>query len=435
MQLSRNTLLILGGIIILILVVVLMAFGILPGLRTSTQVQGNFTFWSTEPEDMWRPIFNNLQKQLPGIKITYVQKSPETFRDELTQAQANLQGPDIWAMPGSYLRKDVAKLSAAPATFITPDSFQNTFADTATQEVVFSSQVWGIPLTLSTLGLYSNTDMLNSAGITNPPEDWDAIKEAAKFLTKRDDRGKITQSGIALGLSSNIRFAPEIFLSLLWQQGGDVLSSDAKTVALNENAQVENRRIAPAEDALSFLSEFSNPSLPHGGWLSSFPEAESQFALEKVAMIIGDEKTRQRILEKNPKLNFRITPLPQARDARVKKLFGATRVLVISRITQNSASAWAWALAFTAADNIKPFLDATISLSPRRDLSNIQRQDSRLRPFANQILSARTWPDPDPDKTRKIFQNMIEAVGLGRQTTLNAVEQASQKLKLTIGKQ
>ncbi len=433
MNLPKNTIFFLSIIGLVVVLLFLVLTGVLPGLRNPRVETVTFTFWSTEPEAVWKTTLEKMAQSLPAVKINYAQKPESTFRQELVEAQASLRGPDFWIMPGNLLQKDSEKITPVPLEILNPANLQDAYVDGVSQEITFDHRVWGIPITFSTLALYTNTTLLNSAGIVAPPTDWNEFKEATKFLTQRDERGKIIQSGAALGLSSNVFAAPELFLSLLWQQGGEVIT-DGKVV-LEEGVLSGTERFAPAESALQFLAEFSNPALPQGGWLPVFGNSEDEFAQERVAMIIGDEKTQQRLLEKNPRLQFKITPLPQPRDARNKVLFGTTRVLVISRIAANQGRLWPFIQALSQPNAIQNYLTATISLSPRRDLIGVARQDVRLRAFADQILVARSWPDQDPQRTRPVFKEMIEQVGSGRQTALQAVHQAQQKLRLIYGTQ
>ena len=48
------------------------------------------------------------------------------------------------------------------------------------------------------------------------------------------------------------------------------------------------------------------------------------------------------------------------------------------------------------------------------------------------MLIARSWPNPDPARINPILENMIDSVGIGRQTPSQAVTQVHQKLKLII---
>src|SRR3989344_9201430 len=202
MNLSKTALVaIFGGMALIVIIFLLQLSGVIDIFKTKNIPRGTLTLWASEPEEIWKPILEKVKGQLPGVKINFVSKPEDTLRQELIEAFASQQGPDIWIMPSELVRRDKDKILPLP---FAPETFRNNYIDTAEDELIFDSQVWGLPISFNTLALYSNTDMLNSAGIAKAPSDWDEIKEATKFLTKRDDRGRITQSGIALGPASNI---------------------------------------------------------------------------------------------------------------------------------------------------------------------------------------------------------------------------------------
>jgi len=55
------------------------------------------------------------------------------------------------------------------------------------------------------MALFYNKDLLDQAGVPEPPKNWEDFQKAVKKLTKFDKKsGKILQSGTSLGTGNNI---------------------------------------------------------------------------------------------------------------------------------------------------------------------------------------------------------------------------------------
>lgn len=96
---------------------------------------------------------------------------------------------------------------------------------------------YGIPLDIHPLGLYYNVDLLNKAGFSKPPETMQEFIQIAQACTKDlNGDGHPDQWGYALTKMMN----SNIFLSLLYQYGGKLISEDGSEPAYNspEGAQV-----------------------------------------------------------------------------------------------------------------------------------------------------------------------------------------------------
>ena len=64
-----------------------------------------------------------------------------------------------------------------------------------------NNYIFAMPLYSDTLALYYNKDLLSQAGIARPPRTWEELEIQVQTLTKIDEYGNITQSGISMGRS------------------------------------------------------------------------------------------------------------------------------------------------------------------------------------------------------------------------------------------
>lgn len=97
--------------------------------------------------------------------------------------------------------------------------------------VTINGDIWGIPTEINDYALLYNKDLFKQAGLTNPPKTWAELVEMAVKLTKKDEKGNITQYGIAFNSEDWQVVNP--FLTLLYSNGGQFLSEDLKKSLFN----------------------------------------------------------------------------------------------------------------------------------------------------------------------------------------------------------
>ncbi len=57
------------------------------------------------------------------------------------------------------------------------------------------------------MALYYNKDILGTAGIATPPKTWDDLAVDARKITKQDQTGYFSRSGVAIGTNTNVNKA------------------------------------------------------------------------------------------------------------------------------------------------------------------------------------------------------------------------------------
>jgi len=55
-----------------------------------------------------------------------------------------------------------------------------------------------------------------------------------------------------------------------------------------------------------------------------------------------------------------------------------------------------------------------------------------LGPYAAQALTARSWPEPDPDAVSAIFNDMIQSALKGTLSTSQILQQAEDKISILL---
>lgn len=281
-------------LVVLILVVLIgLAFSVLRSFSSSKNVtSGEITWWGLwEDPKVVAPLISEFEKSHSGVKVNYVKQSQKDYRERLTSAFAKGNGPDIFMFHNSWIPMFRNDFDSMPSSVINPADFANNFYKIYSSDLTVGNGIVGIPLMYDSLALYINEDIFNKAG-KSPPVTWDELRTLARQLTVKDDQGIITQSGVALGNTTNVDHWQEILALMMIQNGVSLSSPIGK----------------PAEDALTFYTIFSTVD---GVWDSTLPNSTQAFAGGKLAMYFGPSWRAFEIQASNPTLKFKTVPLPQ----------------------------------------------------------------------------------------------------------------------------
>ncbi len=393
--------------------------------------ESRITVWGELPAEGMNNILNTIVPSIDkSLSITYVEKSKETLATEFTEALASGIGPDLIITTQDKLVESNAKLLLIPYESVAERDFTETFVEEG-ELLLAADGFYGFPLLVDPLVMYYNRDLLSSAGESKPITYWDEIFSTSLKLSQRDSAGNITQSTIALGETRNIPNFKEI-LSLLFLQAGTpvmgFIGNDLRSV-LSDNMGLP---IAPADAALDFYTQFSNPSKAYYTWNRTLPSAQTHFTSGDSAYYIGLASEYNTIRSKNPNLNFSIASVPQSRVSGRALTYGNLYSVSITRGTRDVPGSLRAALILVSQEAALS-LSQAVSLPPaRRDLLSVRQTDALWPVLYQAAIQSRGWIDPDPEGSREVFREMIETVTSGRARTQEAINAGSRKLEALI---
>lgn len=407
---DKRRIIVIGAILVFVIVLVAaFLFGRQPQPRKAT-----LNFWGVIDEsDVWNELIANFNSQFPHITVNYIKKSPANFERQLLEALAIGRGPDIFTIPRDWLPAHKNKLYPAPDEILNFQSFKDNFVDAAIGDFSSEQKIYALPLFVDTLALYYNKDLFNKAGLAQPPKNWDDFQKYVIRLTVRSEASDILQSGAALGTAKNIEKAYDILRLLILQSKIDMVSLNG------------------GEKALAFYTQFAQPNAKLYTWNSRLPNSLDSFSQGKVAMIFDYASARERILNKNPNLNFAAAPMPQLKDAEKFINYADYWGLTVTLQSRNKLEAWQFIKFMTDRNVLYNYLQKAQRPSPRRDLSAFQQEDPNLKIFATQSLSAVSWYPADKLALDRIFEEMIESA-LGGSPLQEVIVEASKKINQLI---
>jgi len=429
MQLTRKQLVILGGIVAVVIVLVLIGLGIIPGLKVNpvTIKTTSLTVWGVE--DTAQELQSAVQSfagNHPGVTVAYRQFSdPETYYTSLIEALAAGAGPDIFAIRNTEVMRHLPKLVAMPKERLSLLTFRSTFAPVVERDFVLEGGIVALPLSMDTLALIYNRDRFNEAGIVSAPATWDDLVAIAPRLSAFDDSRRITRASIALG--GGTATVPKVLdiLSALFLQAG--------IIPVGPDWGSASFAASGAYDAVNFYLQFSNTGSPLYTWNEGMPNALDAFAQGRVAMTIDYARALPEIRERNPLLDFAVAPLPQQKAAERSKTMASYWGYAVSRQSKQGRLAWDFIVeTATNPQVVGAYLNASNRSPAMPKFIETYRDNPNLAVFAQQTLTADSWPMPNQDLVENIFSDMVTTVLENRSSVEIAVGRAQSDISRLI---
>ena len=389
---------------------------------------GAVTVWGTLPAAQMETLLITLRATDKTLQdVTYIEKSPESYNQELVSAMAAGTGPDLFFVEHDDLTAFADKILTIPYSMVSQRTFSATFVDEA-RLFAGSEGALALPFSIDPLVMYWNRDLFASAGVPSAPQYWNDFLTLAPRLTAYDTASAVSRSAAALGEWQNIANAKAILSALFLQAGVPVVSVGETGPYSSLGILPEGAVEAPAQSALRFYTEFANPSKSVYSWNRSLPEAQTAFAAGDVGVYFGFASEYETLRARNPNLNMGVEIVPQIQGGNASMTYGKLTGVSVSRTARNPQGAAAVAQRFVGGE-VAGYVVQYMGLLPaRRDLSLGTESSAVSSVLAQSVLIARGWLDPNPAETDIIFRTMVESVSSGRSTPAEAVDDASRLL-------
>jgi ABC-type glycerol-3-phosphate transport system substrate-binding protein len=469
-----------GRIILAMLVLFIMPIISGCGTTATSGYLVNLEIWGTfDDSTVYSEIIDQYKTINPYVgEIKYRKFSQTTYKQELLDALASGQGPDIFLIGNGWLPSFENKLEPAPLPLINEQDMRNNFPDVVVNDFMDGANAYGVPLSVDSMQLFYNRDMFNAAGIATPPKTWVEFQDDVKKLTRLNANGNFDQAGAAMGSGSNINRASDLLSVLMLQNGVDLPTKKGMLAKLDTGVVGRDGNVIQAgEKSLGFYTQFarlstlSNGMNPYYTWNNRQHYSIDAFAEGSVAMMFNYSWQMAEIKSKNPKLNFSVASIPQVTPESPSTyanywgyVVARNKVAPISNVGGQAVGAsipnevrvheaWQFLKFLTLKNNnnitlynaiTKKSKDFPISFDPafsylkktqypaaRRDLIESQKSDSNLGPFAAGNLIAKHWYQSDTEIVDKVFVDMIESVNRGDFSLREALELAKNKINYT----
>ncbi len=367
------------------------------------------TYWGLwEPPSIIKPLIEKYQKKHPYVKIKYELKDVrDHYREKLIARSQRGVGPDIFRFHNTWIPELKDILSYAPNKIISPEEFKNTFYPVHQKDLIIQNKIYGIPLEIDGLVLIYNEKILKAAGINTPPASWEDVLNVIQKTTVKNTKGEIITSGMAIGTAGNVEHFSDLFLLMLYQNGGDI-----KNLGSQEGVETlaSYRKFAEGPDAI---------------WNESLPNSVLAFTQEKVAMIIAPSWEVLVIKNINPEINVKTAPVPQIPGSKPLSL-ASYWVEGVAKQSKHQEEAWKFLKFLSQKENLTLLFEnqARIRLFgepyPRVDLNSKLLENPYLSAigkqaeyFTSSYGASRTYDNGLNDEIIQYLENAINAASQG----------------------
>lgn len=407
---------------------ILVFSGAIPIGNKSAGSLGKVVLWGTVPNTAISAAIKDFNDANPTFMVNYVQKSADTFDQDLLEASASGTGPDMFFLPDDLAFHYADKIFTIPYQSYSLSSFKNDFAS-AGEVFLTSLGILAFPMTIDPLVMYYNRSMLDANGVIYPPIYWDEMTAISPTLTKKDDSNKIIKSGIAFGQFSNVAHAKDILATLFMQAGNPIIKTQDGVFNSTLESSIGNFNLP---SILKFYTDFADPNNAVYSWNKSFPNSNDAFSREDLAFYFGYAGELQSLVNRNPNQNFFVAPMPQIRNSNSKITGARVTGLAISSFSKNFNTAFIAASLLATGDFALKLSTAGGIAPARRDLLANKPQDAFSPVFYNSALYGRSWLDPSPKDTDVIFSGMINGILSGSLSVTEAIKDANAKMSLLL---
>lgn len=406
----------------------------------------------------FQEIINAYKTIHPNITINYRKLRYQEYEKELLNAWAEDRGPDIFSIRNTWVREYQTKIEPLPPEItiayqftekslgikeetiveikkektLTPTDLKNNFLDVVYQDAVIGGKIYGLPLSVDTLVMFYNRDLLNNAGISLPPTDWRQFQSEVKKITLLARDNSIIQAGTALGAGENILHAPDIISILMMQNGARMTDSSGDATFDQIPPSQSGSNYNPGVEAVRFYTDFALPSREVYSWNLQMPSSRQAFAQGLVGFYFGYSSDVEYIESGSKgKLNYGLNKIPQI-EGNPEINFANYWLETVSKKSKHIDEAWDFIQFMTQAEQVKKYLTATKRPTALRALVDEQKDDEELKVFASQLLTTQSWyRGLDAKKVENIFITMADSIIQGTDTN-KAVTLAAQKVNQTM---
>jgi multiple sugar transport system substrate-binding protein len=178
-------------------------------------------------------MVDEFQKQNPNITIELQYVNSDNALQKATVAIQGNKQPDISYQYGT----NMPQLASSPALVDLTDRVHeasydwNDFYKGEQEVATVDGKIYGVPALVDNLAVVYNKDLFRQAGLKEPGPDWtwDELRADAKALT---DPAK-KQFGLVFPADGSETMVWQ-YIAMLWEAGGDILTSDGSKVAFNQ---------------------------------------------------------------------------------------------------------------------------------------------------------------------------------------------------------
>lgn len=289
----------------------------------------------------------------------------------------------------------------APLDDIISDDLRSRFVPAFLDPSVMDGQLLGLPVAASARAMYFNSDLMEQAGVTDVPQNWEELADAAARISELGD------DIYGFGLQGAEIETDVYFYYALWSYGGDLITADG-TSGLGTQAAI---------DAATMYKGLIDAGVTEPGVTSyNREDVQNLFKQGRVGFMITAPFLATQIANEVPDLNYGVAAIPAGPEGD-RGTYGVTDSIIMFENSPNKEEAAAfldfvfqhdWRVRFDSGEG---FLPVTSSVADDPAFAD----DPVLSVFTSLLPTARFAPTiPGWEEIAAISSDAMQTIYLGQ---------------------
>jgi multiple sugar transport system substrate-binding protein len=370
---------------------------------------GSLDVWAMGAEGEKLPQLVEMFKQEnPDVDITVTPVPWDSAHDKFTASIAAGTAPDVAQVGTTWMGEFVGLDALDP----TPDLIDGgKFFEGAQQTTVVDDTSYAVPWYVETRLVYYRTDLAEAAGITEPPTDWEGLKDMAK---------KMQEAGATWGISLQPGGTGswQTVLPLMWSNGGAITNEDQSEFAFDSEENAE---------ALAYYQSFFTEGIANDAPTEG--TTESDFVSGAVPMFISGPWMMAAVEDVGGEGfadKYDVMTMP---EAEMSASFIGGSNLAVFKSTDNRDAAWKFVDFLTQEETQAEWFKISTDLPSVQSAWDVEELsgNERLAKFGTQLETAYAPPSISTwEQIADVFDAQVEKVtktGTDPAEALAAVQQ------------
>lgn len=283
----------------------------------------------------------------PGSDIQIEVVPWDVLLQKLTTDISGGANADLSIIGTRWLIDFVDQGIAAPLDDYMTQDFKDRFFPVFLEPSVMQGKTYGLPIAASARAMYYNKALFEQAGITEVPDTWDELAEAAKKISALGD------DIAGFGLQGKEIETDVYFYYAFWAYGGQLVEEDG-TSGLDTDAGYKAAEM--------YKSLIDSGATQPGVTSYNREDVQNLFKQGKVGMMITAPFLSNQIRDEAPDLDYGVAAIPAGPEGD-RGTYGVTDSIIMFENSQNKDLAWKfldqlftteWRAKFTSGEGFLP---------------------------------------------------------------------------------
>ncbi|MHA7883389.1 ABC transporter substrate-binding protein [Nitratireductor rhodophyticola] len=323
------------------------AFLSMAGWAQAETVRVTVAEYSSKTGPYFEEAAKAFEEANPGSDIQIEVVPWDVLLQKLTTDISGGANADLSIIGTRWLIDFVDQGIAAPLDDYMTQDFKDRFFPVFLEPSVMQGKTYGLPIAASARAMYYNKALFEQAGITEVPDTWDELAEAAKKI------GALGDDIAGFGLQGKEIETDVYFYYAFWAYGGQLVEEDG-TSGLDTDAGYKAAEM--------YKSLIDSGATQPGVTSYNREDVQNLFKQGKVGMMITAPFLSNQIKEEAPDLDYGVAAIPAGPEGD-RGTYGVTDSIIMFENSQNKDLAWKfldqlftteWRAKFTSGEGFLP---------------------------------------------------------------------------------